>query len=56
MNHIVFLHQERTCIPFYDPISILMDEFLEIQSHPWHDCISPDPYLSLIFKQQVIMA
>ena len=33
-----------------------MDEFLEIQSHPWHDFISLNPYLSLIFKQQVIMA
>ena len=41
---------------FYDPINILMDEFLEIQSHPQHDFISLDPYLSLIFKQQVIMA
>ena len=41
---------------FYDPISILMDEFWESQSHPWHDFISLYPYLSLIFKQQVIMA
>ena len=49
MNHIVFLHQERTCISFYDPISILMDEFLEIQSHPWHDFI-------FIFKQHYLQA
>ena len=41
---------------FYDPISILMDEFLEIQSHPGHDFISLDTYPSLIFKQQVTMA
>ena len=50
------LHPSRTNLhTFYDPINILMDEFLEIQSHPWHDFISLDPYLFLIFKQ-VIMA
>ena len=41
---------------FYDPISSLIDEFLESKSHPWHDFISLYPYLSSIFKQQVIMA
>ena len=40
---------------FYDPINILLDEFLESKSHPWHDFISLYPYLSSIFKQQVIM-
>ena len=63
-NYLEWLSHESYCLPpsrtnlhtSYDPISILMDEFLEIQSHPWHDFISLDPYLSLIFKQQVIMA
>ena len=63
-NCLEWRSHESYCLPpsrtnlhiFYDPISILMDEFLEIQSHPWHDFISLDPYLSLIFKQQVIMA
>ena len=36
---------------FYDPISILMDEFLESQFQPWHDFISHCPDLSLNFKQ-----
>ena len=63
-NSLEWLSHESYCLPpsrtnlhtFYDPISILMDEFLEIQSHPWHDFISLDPYLALNFKQQVIMA
>ena len=37
---------------FYDPISILMDEFLKSQFQPWHDVI---PDLSLNFKQEVRM-
>ena len=58
MNHVSysFISTNRNLHTFYDPISILMDEFLEIQSHPWHDFISFDPYPSLIFKQQVTMA
>ena len=57
LNHESYcLLPSRACLhTFYDPINILMDEFLEIQYHPWHDFISLDPYLSLIFKQ-VIMA
>ena len=37
---------------FYDPISILMDEFLKSRFHPWHAVI---PDISLNFKQQVRM-
>ena len=63
-NCLQWLSHESYCLPpsrknlhtFYDPINILMDEFLEIQSYPWHDFISLDPYLFLIFKQQVIIA
>ena len=61
-NYLEWLSHESYCLlpsrknlhTFYDPISILIDEFLESQSHPWHDFISL--YLSLTFKQQVIMA
>ena len=41
---------------FYDPINLWMEEVCNNQSHPWHDFISPYPYFSLIFKQQVKMA
>ena len=63
-NYLEWLSHESYCLlpsrtnlhTFYDPISILIDEFLESQSHPWHDFISLYPHLFSIFKQQVIMA
>ena len=41
---------------FYDPIDLWVEEVCNNQSHPWHDFIYFHPCLSLIFKQQVIMA
>ena len=41
---------------FYDPIGLWMEELCNRQSHPWHDFVSPNPCLSLIFKQQIRMA
>ena len=40
---------------FYDPIGILMDEFIKSQFQPWHDFIPYCPDISLNFKQQVRM-
>ena len=58
MNHVSysFLSSNLNLHKFYDPIDLWVEEVCNNQSHPWHDFISLYPYLSLIFKQQVIMA
>ena len=58
MNYVSysFLSSNLNLHKFYDPIDLWMEEVCNNQSHPWHDFISLYPYLSLIFKQQVIMA
>ena len=62
-NYLEWLNHESYCIlpsrtnlhTFYDPIGILMDEFLESLFYPWHDFISYYPDLYLNFKLQVRM-
>ena len=62
-NCLEWLNHESYCLlpsrtslhTFFDPISILMDEFLESQFQPCHDFIPHCPDLSLNFKQQVRM-
>ena len=59
-NCLEWLNHESYCLlpsstkshTFYDPISILMDEFLKSQFQHWRDVI---PDLSLNFKQQARM-
>ena len=62
-NCLEWLNHESYCLlpsrtnshTFYDPIGIMMDEFLESQFQPCHDFIPHCPDLSLNFKQQVRM-
>ena len=58
MNHLLysFISSNLNLHKFYDPIDLWVEEVCNNQSHPWHDFISFHPCLSLIFKQQVIMA
>ena len=58
MNHVSYssISSNLNLHKFYDLIDLWVEEVCNNQPHPWHDFISLYPYLSLIFKQQVIMA
>ena len=58
VNHVSysFISSNLNLHKFYDPIDLWVEEVCNNQSHPCHDFISFHPCLSLIFKQQVIMA